>query len=541
MALAEAFERIGAFLEDRLPLMHAAGTALAVTDRDEILGVVVRGFADAASGTPVRPETRFQIGSISKSFTAIVTLQAAEEGLLDLHAPIDRLVPWIEVPQPFGAITPHHLLTHTSGLPIGTEDAPGALAAAWNLRHVRPGFGPGERFWYSNDGYKLVGLVLERALGRPFGDLVRERILAPLEMGATSPVITNRDRADLATGYATLHDGRPPHRHQPLVPAPWAVSGSADGSIVSNVLDMTAYARMLLAAGAPLLSPSGFEALTAPRIQDTGAAGFAYGYGLYVGEQDGRRRIYHTGGMIGYTALLMLDPDDGLGLVMLVNGQGERKPAGRFALRTVRAALTGEPLPPVVHLDPVRTPHAAGYVGRYSDGRRSFEVAARGDRLVLRRNGTETILEPRLEDEVPTQDLFVAPDPELERSWLWFGRNAEGEVVEAVHGPDRMPREGVTRPEPPPVPERWPGFTGLYRSNDPWIPCFRVVLRGGELWMLLGDDDEPELPLVPIGDEDFRVGREPWRPSRVAFDRIVEGRAIRAVHDGGSWYRSFED
>jgi D-alanyl-D-alanine carboxypeptidase len=165
--LAEAFERVGSFLEHRLPLMNAPGAALAVTDREELLGVVVRGFADAGSGAPVRPQTRFQIGSISKSFAAIVALQEVEAGRLDLHTPVTELVPWVALPQPFAPITMHHLLSHTSGLATGIEDVLEAPSAVWNLRLLSPGFPPGERFWYSNDAYKLVGLVLERVSGQP--------------------------------------------------------------------------------------------------------------------------------------------------------------------------------------------------------------------------------------------------------------------------------------------------------------------------------------------------------------------------------------
>jgi D-alanyl-D-alanine carboxypeptidase len=158
--LAQAFDRIGEALERHLPVTHAAGVALVVTDPEETLGVAVRGFADVASGIPIRPETRFMIGSISKSFAAIVVLQEVEAGRLDLHASVNELLPWLELPEPFGPITLHHLLTHTSGLAAGTEDAPTALGAALRLRDVPPTFPPGERFWYSNDGYKLAGLVL---------------------------------------------------------------------------------------------------------------------------------------------------------------------------------------------------------------------------------------------------------------------------------------------------------------------------------------------------------------------------------------------
>ena len=151
--LSEAFERIGAALEHHLPVTHAAGIALAVTDREEILGVVVRGFADVASGQPVRPETRFEIGSISKSFAAIVVLQEVEEGRLDLHVSINEILPWLELPEPFGPITLHHLLTHTGAVSRWEpRTRPPDWGVAANLRDLAPTFAPGEHFWYSNDG-----------------------------------------------------------------------------------------------------------------------------------------------------------------------------------------------------------------------------------------------------------------------------------------------------------------------------------------------------------------------------------------------------
>src|SRR5688572_3850701 len=100
--LQEAFERAGTGLEHHLTASHAAGAALAVTDREEILGVVVRGMADVASAAPVRPETRFQIGSISKSFSAIVAMQEVDAERLDLHVSVNEILPWLELPEPFG-------------------------------------------------------------------------------------------------------------------------------------------------------------------------------------------------------------------------------------------------------------------------------------------------------------------------------------------------------------------------------------------------------------------------------------------------------
>ena len=117
--LEAAFERIGAFLEHQLPRTHAAGASLAVTDRDEILGVVVRGFADVASSTPVRPETRFEIGSISKVFTSLLLQEAVDRGELALEDPASRFAPkGLSIPHGGGRqITLADLSTHMSGLP----------------------------------------------------------------------------------------------------------------------------------------------------------------------------------------------------------------------------------------------------------------------------------------------------------------------------------------------------------------------------------------------------------------------------------------
>jgi D-alanyl-D-alanine carboxypeptidase len=539
--LSEAFERIGSFLELRLPHTHAAGAALAVTDGDAVLGVVVRGFADAGSGSPVAPDTRFQIGSISKSFTSILALQEVEAGRLDLHARVADVVPWVELRERFGPITLHHLLTHSSGLPIGTEDSGDDRFAVWRLRLLDPGFPPGARFHYSNDGYKLAGVAVEHVAGMPLPELLRRRILDPLGMARTDAAITNETRADLATGYASIHDDRPPQERHQLVPAPWFVSASGDGSIVSNVVDMTAYVRMLLArgahAGGRLLSEESFALLTSRFIEDDDDPGYGYGYGLSVGEAAGRPRWKHSGGMLGFTAQMTLDVEAGLGAVMMLNGAGDRAETVDFALAVSRAALAGDELPEVGPApDPERTPNARDYAGTFRSEDRAIDVAADGERVRLREGAVDVTLVP----EEGMKDTFLVPDPKWDRFWLRFGRGATGAVELALHGADRFVAEGAeAREDPAPVPEEWRRYSGHYRSNHPWAPSFRVVVRAGRLVFLAAWADEADLDLVPLGDGSFRVGVEEWRPDRLRFDTFVEGRALRAIYDEAVWYRSF--
>ena len=212
------------------------------------------------------------IGSISKSFAAIVALQEVEAGRLDLHVSVNELLPWLELPEPFGPITLHHLLTHTSGLAAGTEDAPTGLGAATLLRSVPPTFAPGEHFWYSNDAYKLVGLVLERVTGTPAHELIRtaragaarhdrrrwprsRRTSAPISPRATSRCSPTARRSSATRSF----------------PATFTVSSTVDGSIVSNVIDMAAHARLLLNRGrgpdGTVLSEAMFDVLTTPFVE----------------------------------------------------------------------------------------------------------------------------------------------------------------------------------------------------------------------------------------------------------------------------------
>ena len=133
--------------------------------------------------------------------------------------------------------------------PLGIDGTPEAAFQVWSLRGRRPGSAPGDRFHYSNVGYKALGLVIEAVEGRPYPEVVRSRILEPLGMTATEPAITHDVRSRLAVGYDYLHDDRIGYPGRPIVPATWLETATADGSIASTAGDMAAFARMLLRRG----------------------------------------------------------------------------------------------------------------------------------------------------------------------------------------------------------------------------------------------------------------------------------------------------
>ena len=227
------------------------GVSLGLTDCDRTLAIRTYGFADLASRRPVTPEVLFEIGSIGKSFTAIAILQLVDEGRIDLDAAVERYLPWLVVDRRGGdaPITVRHLLSHTSGIVAGVDATPEAMFQVWSLRDLPTYSVPGERFHYSNVGYKVLGLVLEAVEGRPYREILRDRVLKPVGMQATELVITHEIRARLAVGYAYLHDDRLGYAGAALEPATWLQITTADGSIASTADDMCAFIRVLLCRG----------------------------------------------------------------------------------------------------------------------------------------------------------------------------------------------------------------------------------------------------------------------------------------------------
>ena len=212
--------------------------------------------------------------------------------------------------------------------------------------------------------------MLERVTSTPAHELIRQRVLEPLGMTSSVAAITDDIRTDLATGYEPVFTDRPAQLRHPLVPAIFTVSSTVDGSIVSNVIDMAAHARLLLNRGrgpiGTVLSEAMFDVLTTPYVQTSEDVDTPYAYGLDIGEDDHGTRIGHSGGMVGYTAFLSEEPASGLGIVILQNGSGDKEHVVRYALDAVRACISEAPLPDVwFPPEPTSIPGAAAFVGDY--------------------------------------------------------------------------------------------------------------------------------------------------------------------------------
>jgi CubicO group peptidase (beta-lactamase class C family) len=383
--VADPLEGYGTWLEGLLERRGLPGMAVALTDRDGLLSFQSAGWADLGRRRPIEEETLFELGSIGKTFTARLVLELANEGLVELEAPVTTYLPWFEVQSEHEPIALQHLLTHTAGIIRGSDITADSRFDVWALRETATGFAPGERFYYSNVGFRVLGCVLEEVTEVPYPELLRSRVLAPLGLSGTEPAITTEIRGRLAVAYDRLHDDRPISPDDPLFPAPWLETSTADGSLASTARDLAAFARVLLNEGALSL-------MAQPRIES--GDGWSYGYGLEVTAEPGRRLFRHGGSMPGFGSTMLGDFDAGFAVAVLLNGPDEHdvtEAVASYALELARGDPS--PTPPGDPEEKAREDRRgdpreewSAFYGRfrsYNPWLPGFRIVQSGDELVL--------------------------------------------------------------------------------------------------------------------------------------------------------------
>ena len=465
--LQAAFERIDASVMQHMEREGTVAGVIALTDRDGLLWEKAFGTADRESRKPATTETLFQIASITKSFTAIALLQWVDDGRLRLDAPVSDYLPWFSVRSDFEPIRVHHLMTHTAGIPANRDDIPSSPYMALALREQLAAWPPGERFHYSNVGYQVLHVLLEKVSGKSWAENVGKRILQPLGMADSELAITNSNRDRQAVGYLPSLADRPHHVSRPLVRAPFVEYSFGDGCIVATASDMARYLRMLLHRGqgpaGRILSASGFAAFATPWIQPWGAT--AYGYGIAVREKEGLQ-LLHGGGSVGASAMIAADLGSGIGAAVMLTGPGNPQALALFALETLKAAMAGETLPALpVEVDSMRVENAEEFAGSYRslDGS-ILDFVADKDRLFVLHQGRSIGLEVR-ED-----GTFYTTDSDFDRFYLRFEKDEQDRVVELTHGPRWFSREGKEVPVDPSYPAGWKAYRGQISFEQPLVP-----------------------------------------------------------------------
>lgn len=275
------------------------------------------GLAGIEGRTPITPRTNFRLASVSKQFTAMAVLILAEEGRLGLD---DRLSRWIDGLPPWAdEVRIRHLLTHTSGIVDYEDHLPEGLTVAFldggvrDILATRPEtlFSPGEGWSYSNSGYALLALVVERASGTSFPAFLESRIFGPLQMNGTVAHIEGEDTID-DRAFGHSRDGEAWRRTDQSLTS--AVLG--DGGIYSSIDDLARWAAEL---DAPRLLPAPAVALATAHPVPTPDPSIRYAYGWRLLDRGGRTLVTHTGETIGFRNALVRLPEERLTIVILTN------------------------------------------------------------------------------------------------------------------------------------------------------------------------------------------------------------------------------
>jgi CubicO group peptidase (beta-lactamase class C family) len=535
--LISVYKQIDKYVKQWMELWNIPGLAISITDKNRLLRVATYGYSDVESELSVRPKTMWEIGSISKSFASIVLMQLHDEHRVDLRRPVTEYLPWLNVKSRYEPITLHHLLTHTAGIIMGTESRLAGVPEILALSETETSTPPGEHFYYSNVGYKIIGQVIEEVLGRSCDKAIQERIFDPLGMNDSVPTLTHDMRRKLAVCYLPFYDDRPSPIGGDLVRATWIESDTADGSICSSPSDMAMYMRMLINRGmcsnGRVISDEGVKLLTQKAIfPDDDLHKGAYGYGMSIEESDGHTYIGHTGGMVGHTSSIRMDMDEGFGVGAFTNvsNSSEIDDVARFALAVMRAAAAGVKLPEVPNLsDRLRVENPGEYTGTFYVGDRRVSVRADRQRLILNIGKKNFAMEKR------ENEAFLVDHPGLDLFMMRFEREG-GKVVRMLHGPDVYEKGARPKASKTRATKGWEEYEGHYRSYNPWFSNFRVISRTGAL--IYVDPSGQEQRMTKVSDVSFRIG-DATSPEHVRFDCIVNGKAHHAVVSGGDFYRTF--
>ena len=315
-------DAIDDYVRERMRQLRIPGLALAIVRDGGPATVRTYGLANLELQTPVAADTVFELGSLTKQFTAVAVMMLVEEGKIGLDDSIRKHLP--DVPESWGDITVRHLLTHSSGIQeyLSVPGLPDQAHATGHremtrmfTERLKREFEPGETWAYSNSGYLMLGDIIERVSGKSYWEFLHARIFAPAEMTATRSsdpraIIRNR-----AAGYG-WRDGA--YENRPAL----TENAYAAGAIASTIEDMVRWEAALQQR--KLLSARGYEQIWTPLTVSRGAIPpFSYAVGWVIDHERARKAAFHSGGTPGFSSAIRRYVDDGLAVIVLAN-HGDR-------------------------------------------------------------------------------------------------------------------------------------------------------------------------------------------------------------------------
>jgi D-alanyl-D-alanine carboxypeptidase len=477
------------------------------------------GMANLELGVPMAPDMVFELGSVTKQFTAAAILLLQERGRLRVEDEITRYLP--DFPTHGRTITIENLLTHTSGIPSYTglpewysrirEDLkPADVIALFKDKPLE--FDPGERWVYDNSGYFLLGAIIEKVSGKSYERFVEEEIFQKLGMthsryGHPEEIVPRR-----ASGYSKNDQG---FRNADFISMsqPYAA-----GSLMSTVDDLAIWDRAL--GGEALLKKASLDRMfTAYRLKS--GLSTHYGYGMGVFDFEGRRILQHGGDINGFTTDVTRVPEDHLFIAILSNNDASDPRPDAVALRIAARAI-GRPLEErtSVQLDSATLDEYAG-VYRF-DAQTTRALTREGSKLFAQRNGGR-----KQEILAAARDDFFYPDG----TRLRVRRDARGKVAGADLIPLLGPEESGTKTDEPLPKERQevrlnPAVYDAYAGEYELAPTFSItVTREGDR-IFAQPTGQPKLEIFPASETRFFLKEV---DAEIEFVRDADGRVTGLV------------
>jgi CubicO group peptidase (beta-lactamase class C family) len=483
------------------------------------------GMANLDLGVPVSPDMVFELGSITKQFTAASILLLQERGQLRVEDDITKYL--TDYPTHGETVTIEHLLTHTSGIPSYTglpewlprvrEDM--TLQTLIGLFKDKPlEFKPGEKWAYDNSGYILLGAIIEKVSGKSYEQFVEEEIFAKLGMkssryGHAGEVVPRR-----VSGYSKDAQGFRNAEYLSMT-QPYAA-----GSLMSTVDDLAIWEKAL--GSEALLKKASLDRMVTPYKLKSGINTY-YGYGIGTTDFEGQKLIEHGGGIFGFVTHMVRVPEKGLFVAILSNNDSPETPPDALSLRIVAKAL-GKPMEDrkSVQLDPKILDE---YVGVYRFDEKTTRTITRDDsKLFSQRSGGE---KQEILASAKDEFFFVTSG-----SRLHFRRDPQGKITGASFTPRSGPEEEGKKTDEAPAQERQavkldPAVYDAYVGEYELAPTFSItVTREGD--QIFGQaTGQPKFELFPESETRFFLKVV---DAQVDFVRGEDGKVTSLVlHQGG--------
>lgn len=295
----------------------AAGLSIGVAQRERVILIKGYGKADLENGVDATSASVFRIASVTKQFTAAAILRLFERGRLGLD---DDFTKYVDYPTQGKKVSIRHLLTHTSGIRDYT-DVPGFFENGVSrdlppenvldgVRGLPLEFEPGTKWAYSNTGYHLLGMIIEKVTGVAYAKHMQDEFFTPLGLTGTRYDIGPEVIPGRARGYGVINGAAANASHLSMT-IPYSAGGllSTGGDLVKWQLALR---------GGNAVSPESYRLMTTPTtLADGSSAG--YGFGLFMSEVDGHRNFMHEGGIPGFNSILVYFTEEDLSIAVISN------------------------------------------------------------------------------------------------------------------------------------------------------------------------------------------------------------------------------